>query len=123
MDIPRLKLKRIGNKLQIVEQYPDANHFTEFRASNGYRIMSSNYPEMTVNKLFVKGMNTRQDNFDIIIYNNNQYKKLKVALFEFNKLLDYKFIENDGIPYSDNLEEQHEDEDWDDDPEYEEEPW
>lgn len=122
MDIPRLKLKRIGNKLQIVEQYPDANHFTEFRASNGYRIMSSNYPEMTINKLFVKGRNPWQDNSDIIIYNNNQYEKLKVALFEFNKLLDYKFIENDGIPYNE-AEQQIIDEEWDDDVEYEEEPW
>ena len=122
MDIPRLKLKRIGNKLQIVEQYPDANHFTEFRASNGYRIMSSNYPEMTINKLFVKGRNPWQDNSDIIIYNNNQYEKLKVALFEFNKLLDYKFIENDGIPYNE-IEQPTRDEEWDDDIEDEEEPW
>lgn len=122
MDIPRLKLKRIGNKLQIIEQYPDAIHFTEFRASNGYRIVSSNYPEMTVNKLFVRGKDTRQDNYDIIIYNNNQYEKLKVALFEFNKLLDYKFIENDGIPYNE-AEPPIRDEEWDDDIEDEEEPW
>jgi hypothetical protein len=97
-EIRKLKLKRIGNKIQIVEQSHREKEFSEigrnrFTASNGYEIISASLPDMCTNILYVQGDNEQEDDLEPTIYSEREYDKLKLAIREYNKLLEYKTIE------------------------------